>query len=209
MSMNPIDALTFFAVMLMLAAMPSTSVALVVSRSASAGIVNGLAVTAGIVLGDLVFLILAMLGLSAMAETLGGLFLIVKYLGGAYLIWFGFSLLTRHHPTAAPGSHSLFPANPAGDFLVGFLLTLGDIKAIFFYVGLLPVFMDLSALVFADILLVLMVTGVAVGGVKAGYAFSAAKFAKLSRCSRFEHVAQGTAGSLMIVAGGYLLVGKS
>jgi len=46
-----------------LAAMPSTSVALVVTRSATLGVGNGFSVAAGIVLGDLVFVMLAILGL--------------------------------------------------------------------------------------------------------------------------------------------------
>ncbi|HHJ14327.1 MAG TPA: LysE family translocator, partial [Gammaproteobacteria bacterium] len=51
--MNIIDAVFLFAIMAALAAIPSTSVALVLTRSATLGLANGIAVATGIVIGDL------------------------------------------------------------------------------------------------------------------------------------------------------------
>jgi threonine/homoserine/homoserine lactone efflux protein len=48
--------------MITLAAIPSTSVALVVTRSATMNPANGVAVTTGIMLGDLIIVVLAILG---------------------------------------------------------------------------------------------------------------------------------------------------
>ncbi|WP_456449272.1 LysE family transporter [Thiolapillus sp.] len=59
--------------MVVLAGIPSTSVSLVVTRSATLGIRNGMAVSAGIVLGDLAFIALAISGLSVVAEQMGSL----------------------------------------------------------------------------------------------------------------------------------------
>jgi threonine/homoserine/homoserine lactone efflux protein len=59
--MNILEIVVLFAVMVMLALVPSTSVALVVARSSTAGFLNGAAVSVGIVLGDLVFVFLAIL----------------------------------------------------------------------------------------------------------------------------------------------------
>lgn len=84
--MTWLGAVTLFLIMLTLAALPSASVALVVTRSATAGFANGVAVALGIVVGDLLFVALAILGLSLLAETMGAFFAILKYLGGAYLI---------------------------------------------------------------------------------------------------------------------------
>eukprot|EP00903_Cladosiphon_okamuranus_P004055 g4053.t1 len=119
-------------VMLVLAAIPSASVALVVTRSATHGFSNGIAVALGIVLADLVFVALAILGLGFLAETLGSFFITLRYLGGAYLIWLGIRLLR------SPGGMNLSPAGPNrfslfASFTSGFLLTLGDVKAILFY----------------------------------------------------------------------------
>ena len=65
--MSLFATLTLFAIMIVLAALPSCSVALVVTRAATLGIRNGAAVTAGIVMGDLIFVTLAILGMSTLA----------------------------------------------------------------------------------------------------------------------------------------------
>ena len=77
--MSIIETISLFGIMAALAAMPSTSVALVVTRSATLGVGNGIAVAMGIVLGDLVFIMLAILGLSVVAEAMGNLFVVIKY----------------------------------------------------------------------------------------------------------------------------------
>ena len=91
--MSIIQALTLFAVMVSLAALPSSSVALVVARSATAGVANGIAVSVGIILGDLLFVLLAVTGLATLAELMGEFFSVLKFAGGLYLIWLGVSLL--------------------------------------------------------------------------------------------------------------------
>jgi len=203
--MNIIDTISFFAIMIMLAVIPSTSVALVVTRSASLGIANGAAVSLGIVLGDLIFILLAILGLSVVAEAMGSFFLIVKYLGGIYLLWIGYKLLTASNKTTltnnAPCRGSLISS-----FLAGFLLTLGDIKAIFFYVSLFPTFIDLSTLNSMDISIIIFVTIVAVGGAKIAYAVLARKVVNMAEGLKLESGAKKIAGSFMIGAGSYLIV---
>ena len=103
--MSIIDSISLFAIMVTLAIIPSTSVALVVTRSATLGVGNGIAVALGIVLGDLIFILLAILGLSVIAETMGGFFLVIKYLGGAYLLWLGFVLLTSNNKTTVSANN--------------------------------------------------------------------------------------------------------
>ncbi len=204
--MNIIETTTLFGIMVVLAAMPSASVALVVTRSATLGVGNGLAVAAGIVLGDLVFIMLAILGLSVVAETMGGLFIVIKYLGALYLLWLGFSLLKAQRKTTITVDRAREKGNLVTSFLAGFILTLGDVKAIVFYVSLFPVFIDLSALQAAEVLVIIFVTIVSVGGVKVIYALSAIKVANLAREFKFENTARKTAGGLMVGAGTYLIV---
>jgi threonine/homoserine/homoserine lactone efflux protein len=199
-----LDALTLFSVVLILAAIPSTSVALVVMRSANAGLTNGLAVSAGIVCGDLVFIFLAMLGLSAVAE--GSAFLLIKYLGGAYLIYFGFTLLSRRSQAVVPAIRTNLMSDLISDFMLGLLLTLGDIKAIFFYLALLPLFLDMSNLTPGDVVLVAIISSLAVGSAKVTYAFSASKLIQSPAGSRYAHGARQVAGGLMVVAGVYLII---
>jgi threonine/homoserine/homoserine lactone efflux protein len=69
--MTATSIISLLVTMLILAAIPSASVALVVTRSATLGIKNGISVACGIVLGDLIFVALAILGMSVLAETMG------------------------------------------------------------------------------------------------------------------------------------------
>jgi len=191
--------------MVALAALPSASVALVVTRSATLGIANGIAVTAGIILGDLVFILLAIFGLTLVAETMGNLFLIVKYLGATYLLWLGYTLITSKNTTTITIDKTL-KKNLATSFLAGFFLTLGDIKAIIFYASLLPVFINLSALNTTDVLVLISVMVISLGSVKILYVFSAVKVVSFMNGKKLDNVARKTAGSFLLGAGGYLIV---
>ncbi|MBN4078545.1 LysE family translocator [Gammaproteobacteria bacterium AH-315-C21] len=204
--MSIIETITLFGIMVALAAIPSASVALVVTRSATLGVGNGIAVAVGIVLGDLVFVMLAILGLFVVAEAMGSLFMVIKYLGAIYLLWLGLSLLKAQRKTTITVNKAREKGNFVASLLAGFILTLGDIKAIVFYVSLFPVFIDLSALQVTEILIILFVTVVSVGGAKVFYALSATKVANFARELKFENAARKTAGGLMVGAGTWLIV---
>ncbi len=202
--MNLYDAFSMLIIMLTLAIIPSTSVALVVTRSATLGISNGAAVAAGIVFGDLMFVLLAILGLTMIAELMGTFFLIIKYLAGLYLIWLGLTLIRdRHQVNVLKYSNS--SGGLAVSFLSGLLLTLGDVKAIFFYASLFPSYVEISALGSPDILLIVLITIIAVGGVKLAYAFEAKKIAHKSKRFKLEKEAKVGAGVLMLGSGSYLI----
>lgn len=191
--------------MLTLAAMPSASVALVVSRSATLGFRNGAAVTGGIVLGDLILVTFSIFGMSSIAETLGSFFFIVRCMAGAYLIWIGVGLLCAkgNVPQTLQDDR---PFTMVTSFMSGLLLTFGDVKAILFYASLFPTLFELRLLTTFDIAIIVCVTILTVGGVKLAYAYAAKKI--LSRWSS-QKVHQGTrriAGGLMIGAGTYVIV---
>lgn len=189
-----------------LAALPSSSVALVITRSASAGVSNGIAASIGIVLGDLVFVLLAILGLTAIAELMGGFFSALKIVGGLYLIWLGISLLK------SKGRQPLMEAHgqKSGDLLLslaaGFFLTLGDMKAIFFYASLLPLFIDLRSASAYDYTLVATITVLSVGSTKILYAIFASKFAVYLQGKQLSKRPQRTVGGLMVGIGSYVIL---
>ena len=204
--MSIIESITLVGIMATLAAMPSTSVAFVVTRSAMLGVANGIAVAAGIVLGDLAFVMLAIFGLSMMAEAMGSFFIVIKLLGGLYLIWLGFSLLTSKTSSTIRSKHPNKKSSLVASFIAGFLLTLGDIKAIIFYASLMPVFIDLSALKTSEVLVVVFITIFSVGGVKLVYALFANKLAAYVHGVRMENKARKVAGGFMVGVGSYIIV---
>lgn len=195
----------FFSIMLTLAAMPSASVALVVSRSMTFGFRNGAAVAAGIVLGDLILVALSIFGMSSLAETMGSLFFIVRFMAGAYLIWIGFSLLFSK-ANMLQSLHDDRPSAIFTSFVSGLLLTFGDIKAIFFYASLFPTLFDLRLLSIFDVIIIVSITIVTVGGVKLTYAYAAKKILSRWNSQRVHLGTRKIAGGLLIGAGAYVIV---
>ena len=86
------------------------------------------------------------------------------------------------------------------------MVTLGDVKAIFFYASLFPTFLELSNLGYAEIAWVLGVIIVTVGGVKLTYAVLAKKVATIARRFSIAKQAKVASGSLMIGSGTYLII---
>lgn len=202
--MNWLDITTLFLAMAALAAVPSTSVMLVITRSATGGVRRGICVAVGIVLGDLVFLAIALLGLVSLAEAMEGVFRMVRYIGAAYLIWLGLTLLRSQSATAETGE-TAENAGVLGDLLAGLVLTLGDIKAIFFYASLLPGFIPPGELSLASVAPLVAVTVVAVGGVKTLYAMLAGPLASRVTHPRLRDFANRLGGGVLLAAGGYIM----
>lgn len=193
-----------FGIMACLAALPSSSVALVFVHSATVSRLSGLAVALGIVAGDLLFAALAIVGMTSLAETLGSLFIVLRYCAAAYLLWLGVGLI-RSATSEGPSGEFPVARTMHGSFLAGFLLTLGDVKAILFYASLFPAFIDLANLSAGDMAIIMIITVLAVGGVKAVYAVAAHRVALTAVRSKWKKTAQMATGGLMVGAGGYLV----
>ncbi len=203
------DIIALATVMTLLAAIPSSSVALVVIRASTMGVKQGVITSLGVVAGDLVFVAMVLLGLTALSEQLGALFVVIRYLAAGYLIWFGLNLISNHAHRVPQGEPSVPPngaRTTSASFLSGLLLTLSDIKAVLFYASLFPAFIDPITLRSVDIAAIFGITLFAVGGIKIVYAVSASKMVKLSGRLRFQTKAKPVAGAMMIATGGYLLV---
>lgn len=200
------ELLSLGAALVLLAALPSSSVALVVTRAATRGVSNGVAVGMGIVLGDLVFVLLALLGLSAAAEVLGGFFAIVKVAGAIWLIGYGWSLLRKRDAVASPPPTLNAGSGWLTSFMAGFFLTLGDIKAILFYASFFPLFVDPASLTISGIAVVMLLTFICVGGVKTVYALLAVRIANTFTGHSVRNGARTLAGTVMMGAGTWLII---
>lgn len=195
---------TLFFALAILAALPSTSVIAVVSRSIAGGFGHGIATSIGIVVGDICFIVIAILGLSVVADAMGDLFAWVKLFAGAYLIWFGIGLW-RSKP-AMTKVDNIQQSSFVSSFLCGLFITLGDQKAIFFYLGFFPAFIDLNNVSQADIGIIILITIIAVGGVKVAYAFASNQAGTLFKNTAAKTMLNRFAGSAMLIAGCYLII---
>lgn len=202
-SLTPANIAALTGIMVFGALVPSVSVLAVSARSAALGFAHGVLTSVGIVVGDIVFILIAIYGLSVLADLMGSHFALVKYLGGAYLIWLG-TVLWRSKPKA-DGVYGNSKTSMPSSFLTGLLITLADQKAILFYLGFFPAFIDLSAISLADTGIILVIATVAVGGPKLLYAFMAERAGLIFRNSKAARAVNITAGSVMAGVGVFLV----
>jgi len=174
----------------------------VVSCAVGRGLRESLALVAGMVVGDLVYFYCAVVGLAALARTSGDVFVWVKLAGAAYLVWLGLRLWLQRPAIGVekPGST---PPRRGGwrNVLGGLAVTLGNPKAIAFYAGLLPTFIDLERLSLAESVTMGGIVVLIVAGILAAYAAAAAGSRRfLAEAGRIK-LMNRAAGTMMIGAG--------
>lgn len=191
-------------VMVVGAMVPSMSVLTVSARSAALGFAHGVFTAVGIVLGDVVFILIAIYGLSVLAVWLDSRFVLIQYLGGVYLIWLGI-MLWRSRPKTE-GEEKQSNSSLLESFLTGLLITLGDQKAIWFYLGFFPALLDLTRLSFLDTGIIVAIAVIAVGGSKLVYAYMAYRTGRIFKASRVTNLLNRIAGSVMIAVGSFVII---
>ncbi|MGB3514938.1 MAG: LysE family translocator [Elainellaceae cyanobacterium] len=192
------NVLALFGAMVVLASIPSVSVLAVSTRAATSGLIHGALTALGVVLGDVIFILIAILGLSLLIEAIGPFFVLIKYLGAAYLILIGVQLF-RSKPASLEIGEAI-PSSHLSSFLTGLLITLADQKAIFFYLGFFPAFLDLSKVSYVDAGIIIATAMLSVGGVKLGYAILADR-ARLLVSVKARRSLNWLAGSVMVSVG--------
>jgi threonine/homoserine/homoserine lactone efflux protein len=202
--MSPSDALAFALTMLVLAASPGPGVFTTVARALASGAAHGAVVAAGIVTGDLVYLLLAVHGLAALAQTLGGFFVLVQYAGSAYLIGLGIKIWKS--PPRIGAIEGVRELSWLDNYLCGLLVTLANPKAILFYLGLLPGFVDLSTLSHGDVLSLAAIIALVLGSVMLAYACAAGQAQRLLASAKTGRIVNTAAGGIMLAAGVAILL---
>lgn len=198
--------LSLFVALVILAVIPGPGVFSVVARSMASGFSHGLVTVFGIVFGDYIFIILSLYGLSALASTMGGVFTFMKYAGAFYLVWLGIKLLSTK--SSSVEVKPIIEFSFLSNFVAGLVTTLGNPKAILFYVSFFPAFINVENVTAAEMWQLLMVATIAVGGVMATYAYAASKASRLFKSSRTAKKLNVAAGSIM-VGSGVLLATKA
>ena len=89
----------------------------------------------------------------------------------------------------------------------GFLLTIGDVKAILFYASLFPTFVDVASLFAVVVASIVIMTVSVVGGVKLSYALAAQRIVESLRTRQVQSQEQirMAAGGILVGAGTYLI----
>lgn len=192
-------SIALFFAMFALAVLPGPGVFTVVARSMSGGFKHGFLVTTGIVCGDYVFIVLVVYGLSLVAQAMGQFFIIFKLFCAAYLIFLGVMLwCSKQEMAHVKASQANSGIN---SYLTGLFVTLGNPKAIFFYIGFFPAFIDVNQITIKDISIILLIATIVIGGVMLGYAAITAKARGIVRNTKLDKIFNRLAGAVLIGTG--------
>ncbi|MBV8850129.1 MAG: LysE family translocator [Methylobacteriaceae bacterium] len=125
---------------LLITIIPGPTVALIVANSLRYGTRAGLLNVAGTQLGLALMLGILLVGLASIIATMGWWFDWLRFAGAAYLIWMGWKLLRS---TGTPGATEETRNPPRGGFVLqGFLVLMGNPKALLWFGAFIPQFVD-------------------------------------------------------------------
>jgi threonine/homoserine/homoserine lactone efflux protein len=173
----------FFAVYVLAVATPGPGIAAILARSMSRGLHGAPAFIAGFVIGDFIWFTLAATGLAAIAKTAATLFLVIKYAGAAYLLVLAYKLWTSA-PEPLETSEGPAAEGNGRAFLSSLALTLGNPKAIIFFLALLPTVVDLQSLHAIGYLEIAAVIAIVLPTVLGAYAIAGARARTLFKSRR-------------------------
>ncbi len=144
----------FFMSIVLLWIKPGPGQALRIATTLNDSFKAGMAISFGVVISCNIFLLVAILGSSLLANFLHDAGLYLKIFGGLYLIYLGYKgLRTQETKTRQP----LQKRDVLKYITLGFFVSLSNPIDIFFFAGILPAIMDITALSPQDIIIAMLV----------------------------------------------------
>ncbi len=178
---------------------PGPGVLALLGHAMSKGLRRSAGFIIGMVTGDLIFLILVIGGLAIIAQSFQTTFLVIRIFAAGYLVFLGIKAW-RAPPLDLEASNVPLRGDLRG-FVSGLLLTLSNPKVIVFYVGILPGFIDLSALSLLDALMAVAIALGVLVCVLVCYAAAASRARTLLKSQRALKLMNRGSGSVLIGAG--------
>lgn len=139
------DFLVFVGALSVAAFSPGPGLAAIVATVLAKGSRSTVWFCAGVVLGDLVWLSLSLGGLAILAQQIPLVFVAIKWAGVAYLLWLAWSAWIADM-RLADGQADAETRSRAARVLAGLAVTMGNPKAMLFYIALLPSLVDPESL---------------------------------------------------------------
>ena len=193
------NATTILITMFVLSIVPGPSVFLIIVRSMTSNLSQGLITIGGIVFANIIFIMLVVYGVGALVASMDGLYRIIKFSGSAYLFWLGFKLLMTKAKMIE--IEEVVESSWKANFIAGFIVTISAPRAILFYVSFLPNVIDLNKAKVPDVLLLMLIAAIAVGGAKLLYALLAYKSSLFLQEEKPKRVMNVLAGVVMLLTG--------
>lgn len=195
--MTVASILIFAGALFVAAGSPGPSVAALVARVIASGVRDVLPFLAALWIGEGIWLSFAVFGLAYVAESFHMVFAIIKYAGVAYLLYLAWAMWTA--PVAAEAGESALPrsGSPGRLFTAGLAVSLGNPKAMMFYLALVPTIIDLGAVTVVGWLELTLTMFAVLIVVDLSWATAAAQARRLLKSPRAMRIANRTGASVM------------
>ncbi|MGC9385836.1 MAG: LysE family translocator [Hydrogenovibrio sp.] len=185
----------FFITTFLLILVPGPSAMTAASQGASLQSKKAIFGVLGIASADLIFFALSAMGISALIVASSLMFAIIKWLGVAFLVYLGLTVLFSK-ASSLQFRPQKTDCHTAKLFSQGLVIQLANPKALVYFTALLPQFIDPSAPLFPQLLVIGLTFVVADTLVYGGYSYLGAHMAKRTIRSgsvRFINLAAGLA----------------
>jgi len=183
---------------------PGPAVLLVVSVAIGRGFRASVGASLGILAANALYFALSATGIAAALVASRELFLVLKWVGAGYLIWLGLRMVLSRGPREVDTQ----PVILGRSFFRGFIVQGANPKALVFFIALLPQFIDPTAPVPGQ-LLVLGVSSVVIEFVAlAVYAQGAVRAGRVVG-ARVAGTLERVGGGLLVAAGARLAAVRS
>lgn len=158
MSLTALDLALYAGAMLVLFITPGPVWVALMARALSGGFAQAWPLAVGVVIGDLLWPLLALLGMSLVVAQVGWLLDALKWVAAVLFVGLGVALWRRPAAALSADSRLTRQGRWAG-FVAGLAVIIGNPKAVFFYMGILPGFFDLPRLTSLDIAAIVVLSG--------------------------------------------------
>ncbi|MDG1375427.1 MAG: LysE family translocator [Yoonia sp.] len=150
MTISAYELMLYAGALLLLFLTPGPVWVALVARALSGGFHAAWPLALGVVVGDVLWPFLAILGVTWIVSVFLGFLVFLKWVACGTFLTMGFLIIRSAGQKISTDSRLTKPGMWAG-FLAGLVVILGNPKAIFFYMGMLPGFFDLTKLTWPDI----------------------------------------------------------
>lgn len=183
-------------------AVPGPGVVAMVARALGSGFRSAIPAALGTLVGDLVWMTFSAFGLAGLAQAMGHYFLIVKYAGALYLVYMGYKYWTAQ-VSELP---EMVATTSRQSFFSQLSVTLGNPKAMAFFLAILPTVVDLKHLNAIGYGQLVLATAVLIPSIMLAYAGAAAQVRTFLTSRKARKGINKTAAVIMVTAGGGVAV---
>ena len=179
---------------------PGVAVLLVVSIGMTRGVRASAYASLGILGANAIYFALSAIGVGSLILMSHEVFYLMRWIGVAYLVWIGVQTFLGSHPSLSTAA-TPEAASGVAIFRTGLIMKLADPKTLFYFVALLPQFIDPTGDVALQVTILAITSVVIELGVLLLYGGLAGRLAAYARSPRFARWTDRVAGSFLIAAG--------